>query len=114
MHFTSRSHGPRPSTGSVIAALLLALNPFALAYKLDPNSTSELHHETSPGLLPDGTCSRTNVEIASVKSISKSIAKDMVAMYHGHEPGGTPGLLPEPYYCTKHSHSLTTSPSILT
>jgi len=22
----------------------------------------------------------------------------MVAMYHGHEPGGTPGLLPEPYY----------------
>ncbi|RGP67880.1 hypothetical protein FSPOR_5715 [Fusarium sporotrichioides] len=45
-----------------------------MAYKLDPNSTT------------------------SVKSISKTIAKDMVAMYHGHEPGGTPGLLPEPYY----------------
>ncbi|KAM5367983.1 hypothetical protein ACJA88_011298 [Fusarium oxysporum] len=70
---TSRSE-PRLGTGGIIAALLLTLNRFSLAYQLDPNSTS------------------------SIKSIAKSIAKDMVGMYHGDEPGQTPGLLPDPYY----------------
>lgn len=37
--------------------------------------------------------------LASITSIAKDIAADLVGMYHGHEPGGTPGLLPEPYYC---------------
>ncbi|CVL00045.1 uncharacterized protein FPRO_09444 [Fusarium proliferatum ET1] len=70
---TSRSE-PRLGAGGIIAALLLTLNRFSLAYQLDPNSTS------------------------SIKSIAKSIAKDMVGMYHGDEPGQTPGLLPDPYY----------------
>ncbi|KAF4452231.1 hypothetical protein F53441_4891 [Fusarium austroafricanum] len=73
MRFSSRPE-PRPGAGGIIAALLLTVSRFSLAYQLDPNSTS------------------------SIKSIAKSIAKDMVGMYHGHEPGGTPGLLPDPYY----------------
>lgn len=28
------------------------------------------------------------------------MAADLVSFYHGDDPGGTPGLLPEPYYCT--------------
>jgi hypothetical protein len=27
------------------------------------------------------------------------MAEDMMSFYHGDEPGGTPGLLPGPYYC---------------
>lgn len=27
------------------------------------------------------------------------MATDMLSFYHGDEPGGTPGLLPDPYYC---------------
>ncbi|SPJ89596.1 related to DFG5 protein [Fusarium torulosum] len=73
MRLTSTS-GPRPSAGGIIATLLLTLHPLVSALQLDPNSTS------------------------SIKSIAKTIAKDMVGMYHGHEPGGTPGLLPDPYY----------------
>lgn len=42
---TSRSE-PRLGAGGIIAALLLTLNRFSLAYQLDPNSTSELHRET--------------------------------------------------------------------
>lgn len=67
---------PRLGAGALMATLLMMLNGlFAAAYELDPNSTS------------------------SIKSIAKDIAADLVSMYHGHEPGGTPGLLPEPYYC---------------
>jgi len=35
----------------------------------------------------------------SVKTVAASMADDMMSFYHGDEPGGTPGLLPEPYYC---------------
>ncbi|KAM0414621.1 hypothetical protein ACHAPT_013540 [Fusarium lateritium] len=65
---------PRLSAGALMATLLVMLNGLAVAFELDPNSTS------------------------SIKSISKDIAADLVSLYHGHEPGGTPGLLPEPYY----------------
>lgn len=27
------------------------------------------------------------------------MAEDMMSFYHGDEPGNTPGLLPDPYYC---------------
>jgi hypothetical protein len=27
------------------------------------------------------------------------MAEDLVSFYHGNEPGQTPGLLPDPYYC---------------
>ncbi|KAF4986414.1 hypothetical protein FGRMN_10839 [Fusarium graminum] len=73
MRLTSTSQ-PRFGAGGIIAALLLTLHPLVSAFQLDPNSTS------------------------SITSIAKKIAKDMVGMYHGNEPGGTPGLLPEPYY----------------
>ncbi|KAF4471033.1 Mannan endo-16-alpha-mannosidase DCW1 [Fusarium albosuccineum] len=73
MRWTSRSE-PRLGLGGLIATLLLTLNRFAVAYQLDPNSTS------------------------SIKSIAKDIAEDLVSMYNGNQPGGTPGLLPEPYY----------------
>lgn len=29
------------------------------------------------------------------------MAGDMLSFYHGDEPGNTPGLLPDPYYCTR-------------
>ncbi|KAI8722134.1 Mannan endo-1,6-alpha-mannosidase [Fusarium sp. LHS14.1] len=65
---------PRLGAGALMATLLMMFNGLAAAFELDPNSTS------------------------SIKSIAKDIAADLVGMYHGHEPGGTPGLLPEPYY----------------
>ncbi|KAF4976220.1 hypothetical protein FZEAL_7083 [Fusarium zealandicum] len=73
MRLTSRP-GPGLGVSGLIATLLLILNRSAVAYQLDPNSTD------------------------SVLSIAKDIAEDMVDMYHGDEPGQTPGLLPEPYY----------------
>jgi hypothetical protein len=50
---TSRSE-PKLGASGIIAALLLTLNRFSLAYQLDPNSTSELHCETVAE--PLGTC----------------------------------------------------------
>lgn len=35
----------------------------------------------------------------SIKSVAGSMAKDMLSFYSGNKPGGTPGLLPSPYYC---------------
>lgn len=31
--------------------------------------------------------------------IAKSMVKDMMSFYGGNHLGGTPGLLPKPYYC---------------
>lgn len=28
------------------------------------------------------------------------MADDMLSFYDDNKPGGTPGLLPQPYYCT--------------
>ncbi|KAM5346783.1 hypothetical protein ACJ41O_009788 [Fusarium nematophilum] len=74
MRLTWRSEPRLGAAAGLIASLLLTLNSFAAAYQLDPNSTD------------------------SVISIAKDIAEDLVGMYHGDEPGQTPGLLPEPYY----------------
>ncbi|KAH6605185.1 glycoside hydrolase family 76 protein [Trichoderma cornu-damae] len=63
-----------PLLGRLTVGLLLAAGQLAMAYNLDPDSPE------------------------SVKSISKQMAEDLVAFYHGNEPGGTPGLLPDPYY----------------
>lgn len=38
--------------------------------------------------------------IESITSISKQMAEDLVSFYNGNELGQTPGLLPDPYYCT--------------
>ncbi|KAJ6446824.1 glycoside hydrolase family 76 protein [Purpureocillium lavendulum] len=54
--------------------LLTATSPLAAAYELDPNSTE------------------------SVTTIAKQMAEDMLSYYTGDKPGGTPGLLPDPYY----------------
>lgn len=34
----------------------------------------------------------------SLKSVASSMTDDMMSFYEGHKPGGTPGLLPLPYY----------------
>ncbi|KFA80986.1 hypothetical protein S40288_00812 [Stachybotrys chartarum IBT 40288] len=34
----------------------------------------------------------------SVMTIAKQMADDMLSFYNGDQPGGTPGLLPDPYY----------------
>ncbi|KJZ72567.1 hypothetical protein HIM_08091 [Hirsutella minnesotensis 3608] len=64
--------------GSLTAAAALLLSyssPWgADAYTLDPNSRD------------------------SIKSVAKNMADDMLTFYDGDKPGGTPGLLPQPYY----------------
>ncbi|KAG6028376.1 hypothetical protein E4U41_000687 [Claviceps citrina] len=57
-----------------LATVLVLTSPLAVAYELDPNSTS------------------------SILPIAKQMTADLVAYYSGHKPGGTPGLLPSPYY----------------
>ncbi|RFU80478.1 glycoside hydrolase family 76 [Trichoderma arundinaceum] len=63
-----------PLLGRLVTVLLLATSQLTAGYDLDPDSP------------------------ASVKSVSKQMAADLVSFYHGHEPGGTPGLLPYPPY----------------
>ncbi|VUC30348.1 unnamed protein product [Clonostachys rosea] len=60
----------------LVSLLLLTTCPIqlTLAYDLDPNSTE------------------------SVTSTAKKMASDMLSFYNGDKPGGTPGLLPDPYY----------------
>ncbi|CAH0040173.1 unnamed protein product [Clonostachys solani] len=60
----------------LISLLLLTTCPIqlTLAYDLDPNSTE------------------------SVTATAKKMASDMLSYYNGDKPGGTPGLLPDPYY----------------
>ncbi|KAK5991121.1 Mannan endo-1,6-alpha-mannosidase DCW1 [Cladobotryum mycophilum] len=60
--------------GRLVAALLLVASPFTTAYTLDPDSTE------------------------SITSIAKQMTQDMLSFYNGDKPGGTPGLLPQPYY----------------
>ncbi|EFY95471.2 glycoside hydrolase family 76 protein [Metarhizium robertsii] len=48
--------------------------PLALAYELDTNSTT------------------------SILSVAKQMTADLMTFYDGDKPGGTPGLLPQPYY----------------
>ncbi|KAG5955639.1 hypothetical protein E4U13_006311 [Claviceps humidiphila] len=70
---SNRRHGTG-FTKLLLAAVLMLTSPFAAAYDLDPNSTS------------------------SIVSVAKQITADLVAYYSGNKPGGTPGLLPAPYY----------------
>lgn len=42
----------------------------------------------------------TSTTSDSVKFVASSMAADMMSFYNGNQPGGTPGLLPPPYYCT--------------
>lgn len=56
------------------AASLMTVAQVAQAYTLDPDSGD------------------------SIKKIASSMADDMMSFYTGNEPGGTPGLLPQPYY----------------
>lgn len=34
-----------------------------------------------------------------MKAVAKSMTEDMMSFYKGNQPGGVPGLLPNPYYC---------------
>ncbi|KAL7948401.1 glycosyl hydrolase family 76 domain-containing protein [Trichoderma barbatum] len=63
-----------PLLGRLAVGLLLAASRLTMAYDLDPDSPE------------------------SIKSVSKDMAADLMSFYHGHEPGGTPGLLPYPPY----------------
>ncbi|KAG5984441.1 hypothetical protein E4U55_004785 [Claviceps digitariae] len=61
-------------TKLLLALILMLTGRFAVAYDLDPDSTS------------------------SIVSIAKQMTADLVSFYSGNKPGGTPGLLPSPYY----------------
>ncbi|RDA86071.1 hypothetical protein CP532_1290 [Ophiocordyceps camponoti-leonardi (nom. inval.)] len=65
---------PSLSIRAMAASLLLSSLLGTVAYQLNPDSDE------------------------SIKSISKMMADDMLSFYNGHKPGGTPGLLPQPYY----------------
>lgn len=78
-----------------LTATLLVASRLVIGYQLDINSQGmfRITQETVCGivnnvLLPD-----------SIKDVSKSMARDLMAFYTGDKPGGTPGLLPQPYYC---------------
>ncbi|KAK4452910.1 glycosyl hydrolase family 76-domain-containing protein [Podospora aff. communis PSN243] len=58
----------------VLAVSLLAASQLTAAYTLDVGSMD------------------------SVKTVAASMTEDMMSLYHGNESGGTPGLLPDPYY----------------
>ncbi|TPX14497.1 uncharacterized protein E0L32_005461 [Thyridium curvatum] len=62
------------NAGSCLAALLLGAGQFVNAYDLDINSP------------------------ASIKQVAASLTQDLASFYNGDKPGGTPGLLPDPYY----------------
>ncbi|KAK4232372.1 family 76 putative glycoside hydrolase [Podospora fimiseda] len=75
----------------IASSLLWAANvkAAAAAYTLDLNSTA------SPIL----TClTRLPVKKDSLKTIASSMTQDMMSFYTGTQPGGIPGLLPQPYY----------------
>ena len=43
---------------------------------------------------------------ASLENAAKTIAKNMMSLYTGDEPGGTPGLFPYPPYFCEYSAGL--------
>ena len=44
----------------------------------------------------DASCT---IDLASIKTAAALLTDDMMSFYGGHKQGGTPGLLPAPYYC---------------
>ncbi|ERS98179.1 hypothetical protein HMPREF1624_04960 [Sporothrix schenckii ATCC 58251] len=71
----SQGHGRlHRSLGALATSALLLFSTTAAAYNLDTSSTD------------------------SIKSVANSMAEDMLSFYDGNKPGGTPGLLPQPYY----------------
>lgn len=40
-----------------------------------------------------------HADIASINAVASDMADDMMSFYLGDQPGHTPGLLPQPYYC---------------
>jgi hypothetical protein len=77
--------------------LLLATSQLTMAYNLDPDSQGRMISAQTFSTLGQ---SLIGTYTESIMSISKQMAEDLVAFYNGSEPGGTPGLLPDPYYCT--------------
>ncbi|KAL2269468.1 hypothetical protein VTJ83DRAFT_1652 [Remersonia thermophila] len=49
-------------------------------------------------LLPVGAYNLDLDSQASIVGVARSMAEDMMAFYSGDQPGGTPGILPDPYY----------------
>ncbi|KAI1114164.1 glycosyl hydrolase family 76-domain-containing protein [Nemania sp. NC0429] len=63
-----------PTNCATAVAWLLIASGLSYAYEFDAESTD------------------------SVKAVAKQLAADLVSMYHGNQPGQTPGLLPQSYY----------------
>jgi Glycosyl hydrolase family 76 len=77
--------------GTIIA--LQISFPFTVAQelKLDLGSTGNDELQYSPfGKRPRLTGTASD----SIKDVAKQLAASTMREYHGHEPGGTPGLLP--------------------
>lgn len=77
-----------------LAASLLVAAQLARSYSLDLTSEGWIRFE--PGqMMRSMLISPT----ASIKSVAADMAQDMMSFYSGNQPGQTPGLLPQPYYC---------------
>ncbi len=95
--FGAISRGSR--LGRVLTASLLVAGQLvnAAGYNLDLSSERMFWRKIRPLGLAD------YVPTESVKDTAKGVADDMLSFYSGNKPGGTPGLLPAPYYCSLHS-----------
>lgn len=77
-----------------LAASLLVIMHLASSYSLD--LTSEGWLPLAHGLVLNRILTSSTV---SIKSVAADMAEDMMSFYTGNQPGQTPGLLPQPYYC---------------
>lgn len=92
---TMRSHGTEASSLSarLITALLMTVSVVA-GYDLDLSSIGDFPLSTPSTLLL-----LTFLVQDSLKHAASFMAQDMMSFYSGDQPGGIPGLLPQPYYC---------------
>lgn len=92
-----RAHGTEASLlcARLIAALLMTADVIA-GYDLDLSSIGHLLLPFLPSRLQ---CMLLTFSQDSLKHAARFMAQDMMSFYSGNQPGGVPGLLPQPYYC---------------
>ena len=101
-HATSLGHcNTMQGWRGLLAVGLLATVQLTEAYKLDLGSRGE--RDTIPEQGGSFECARLSLPTKhfadSMTTVARSMVDDMMSFYSGHHLGGTPGLLPKPYYC---------------
>ena len=78
----------------LIAIVLLMTASVVAGYDMDLSSTGYSTPST-----PSASHQLTYLFQDSLKHAARFMAQDMMSFYSGDQPGGIPGLLPQPYYC---------------